>query len=228
MIFNGKEYFVDFVTVDENKNETYDTFRNFEEVRFFIDNGIEMGTISKDGHYRIQLSEKNYDDEMAEDAFWQGVEVDFDDLDATIDSAAMEFAIDLFQTRSEWLNNNPIDLYLCVTKIVLKYMYKGQEIKYYKSFKNPVELNKFIRANLDKGKLNRHDEGYKFSVEITPDGTIPTAEQFVLSYIDIEPDMLRPTTPAEIAHLYFTALLNPFDEIDIENFDYSAGHSFFE
>lgn len=222
MFFNGKEYFVDFKAVDGEKKII--TFRNLDEVRYFVEEGLDKGTINEDEKYRICLSEKNYDTEVKEDAFWEGVEIDFRNLDKTFDEAAEGFAQDfVFNVKTDIYNNlDPVDI---EANLAFIHRDNDQEIVYSKTFKDMAALNEFIR-NVKK-RIDTEAAPYTFSAQIRPKSDFYAMKQYILARKDIEPDTLRPFTPEEIVYLYLAAYTARFDYDEAD--DYSTMISdFFE
>lgn len=213
MFFNGKEYFVDFVAMDEEEKTV--TFRNFDEVRYFIEEGVRRGTINKDEKYRIRLSEKNYESEEKDDAFWEGVVVDFGNLDKTLDKASECLAQDfIFNIKTDRYNNlDPVDI---KADLALTHWDNDREIVYSKSFEDMVALNDFIR-NVKKD-IDVYASPYDFSAQIKPKSDYFAFEQYTLAQKDIEPDTLRPFTPEEIAYLYLAAYTARFDYDEVDNY----------
>lgn len=222
MFFNGKEYFVDFKAVDGEKK--FATLRSFDEVRYFVEEGLGNGTINEDEKYRICLSEKNYVSEANDDAFWEGIEVDFSNLDETIDVAAECFAQDfIFNMNTDRYNNlYPVDI---EADLALIHRDNDQKIVYSKTFDDMVALNDFIRK-VKKG-INTEATPYTFSAQIRPKSDYYAMKQYILARKDIEPDTLRPFTAEEIVYLYLTAYTARFDYD--EAYDYSTMvNAFFE
>lgn len=231
MIFNSKEYFVDVVTFDKENNENVYTVRSLDDARYFIETCLEDGRINRSEKCRIMLSENNFDNEVKEDAFWEGGKVDLYNLDKTMDVAAMQLPFDLIENSSYEYNTCMYDFdpYDCNCQLVLIYHYHGQNIRYSRRFNSLVSLNEFIRKNMNLLKPDRFEEGYNFSVEMRGNDSVISSEgQFVLSHIELEPNTVRPLTLDEITYMEFSALMIPYEPTDTENFEIEVDKNFYE
>ena len=225
MIFNGKEYFVDVVTYDDDKNEHIKTVADIDEARFFIENSLKSGEINENVECKVMLSEKNFDTEAIDDAFWEGETVDLSNLDESMDHAAWLIPNDLTDNSIKY-RGFLVNAYECRTRLVLSYKYNGQAIQFYRDFKDVVEMNRFIREHKDQMKMDPFDEGYYFTVEIIAPDDVSSCEQLVLSSLDLEPNSIRTITTGEIMNLIYDAIVAKYCDVDIDNFEVEADNHF--
>lgn len=226
MILNGKEYFVDVVTYDSEKNEHINTVADIDEARFYIENSLKAGTMNEDEECHVMLSEKNFDTEIDDDnAFWEGETVDFSNLDESLDHAAWLIPVDLTDNSIKY-RGYMVDVYRCRTRLQLSYKYMGQVIQFHRDFKDVVEMNRFIREHKDQMKMDPFDEGYYFTVEIIAPDDVSSCEQLVLSSLDLEPNSIRTITTGEIMNLIYDAIVAKYCDVDIDNFEVEADNHF--
>lgn len=226
MILNGKEYFVDVVTYDSEKNEHIKTVADIDEARFYIENSLKAGIMKEDEECHVMLSEKNFDTEIDDDnAFWEGETVDFSNLDESLDHAAWLIPVDLTDNSLKY-RGYIVDVYRCRTRLQLSYNYMGQGIQFHRDFKDVVEMNRFIRDHKDQMKMNRFDEGYYFTVEIIAPDDVPSSEQCVVSRLDLEPNSIRTITTSEIVDLIYNAIVAKYCDVDIDDFEVEAWNHF--
>ncbi len=226
MILNGKEYFVDVVTYDSEKNEHIKTVADIDEARFYIENSLKAGKMNEDEECHVMLSEKNFDTEINDDnAFWEGETVDFSNLDESMDHAAWLIPVDLTDNSLKY-RGYIVDVYRCRTRLQLSYNYMGQGIQFHRDFKDVVEMNRFIRDHKDQMKMNRFDEGYYFTVEIIAPDDVPSSEQCVVSRLDLEPNSIRTITTSEIVDLIYNAIVAKYCDVDIDDFEVEAWNHF--
>lgn len=226
MILNGKEYFVDVVTYDSEKNEHIKTVADIDEARFYIENSLKAGKMNEEEECYVMLSEKNFDTEINDDnAFWEGETVDFSNLDESMDHAAWLIPVDLTDNSLKY-RGYIVDVYRCRTRLQLSYNYMGQGIQFHRDFKDVVEMNRFIRDHKDQMKMNRFDEGYYFTVEIIAPDDVPSSEQCVVSRLDLEPNSIRTITTSEIVDLIYNAIVAKYCDVDIDDFEVEAWNHF--
>lgn len=225
MILNGKEYFVDVVTYDSEKNEHIKTVADIDEARFYIENSLKAGTMNENEECRVMLSEKNFDTEISDGAYWDGESVDFSNLDESMDRVAWIIPNELTYNSIKY-GGYMVDVSRCRTRLQLSYKYMGQAIQFHRDFKDVVEMNRFIRDHKDQMKMNRFDEGYYFTVEIIAPDDVPDSEQCVVSCLDLEPNSIRTITTSEIVDLIYNAIVAKYCDVDIDDFEVEAWNHF--